>query len=337
MNTEPETEFIETANDVIFPNNNKEENEQIKFSVIEEKSKTEIETPQTNPEPESKQDVNTETVENFIQTIRTNITEYCKKTPVSVAILTPCYNGTCCISYLTSLIATIQEFSNVGIPIKIYFCKNDSLVTRARNNLIARAMTDKTVTHIMFIDSDIKWFPHDIYKLILSNKDVIGGAYPLKKYNFDRLAEENVVAKWIENKNKSKINLLDDITLIKSKLIDYNINHISNQLEIVDNLIQVRHSATGFLMIKRDVITNMAKAFPSTKYTDDIGFLSKEENENAYALFDCAVVDDHYYSEDWLFCHRWSKMNGKIYIDISIMLGHTGTEEFTGTVITSFI
>jgi hypothetical protein len=63
---------------------------------------------------------------------------------------------------------------------KSYFSVNDSLITRARNNLIA--ITDMTITHIMFID--IKWFPYDIYKLILSDKDVIGGAYPIKKYTW---------------------------------------------------------------------------------------------------------------------------------------------------------
>lgn len=331
-----ENKFNETMDNT---NSIVKETESIKLSIIEELSKTEIEInkPESKPEPEPELSNDSENFKKYIQKLRTDTTEYCKKNPISIAIMTPCYNGTCCVSYLTSLIETIQEFSNIGIPIKIFFCKNDSLITRARNNLIARALTDKTITHVMFIDSDIKWFPYDIYKLILSDKDIIGGAYPLKKYNFDRLNEENVISKWIEGKNKSKLSVLDDLSLIKSKLIDYNINHISSQLEIVDNIVQVKHAATGFLMIKRDTLINMAKSYPSTKYTDDIGFLSKEENANAYALFDCAVVDDHYYSEDWLFCHRWSKMNGKIYIDISIILGHTGTEEFTGTVISTLI
>jgi hypothetical protein len=58
----------------------------------------------------------------------------------------------------------------------------------------------------MFIDSDIKWFPYDIYKLILSDKDVIGRAYPLKKYNFERLNEENVISTWKEKRTSQSEN-----------------------------------------------------------------------------------------------------------------------------------
>jgi hypothetical protein len=81
----------------------------------------------------------------------------------------------------------------------------------------------------------------------------------------------------------------------------------------------------------------MAKAYPSTKYTDDVGFLMPNENKWAYALFDCGVEDDHYYSEDWLFCHRWSKMGGNIYLDVSINLKHSGMEDYNGSFIASVI
>jgi hypothetical protein len=334
MNQDPE--LIDTANNAVFSNT---DNDEINVSIVEEPSKVAIETTDAEEEKtkEPTETPDASVYEAYLKKLKDDVIEYCKKTPVSIAILTPCYNGTCCITYLTSIIETIQEFSNIGITIKLFFCKNDSLITRARNNLIARAITDTTITHIMFIDSDIKWFPYDIYKLILSDKDVIGGAYPLKKYNFERLNEENVISTWKDKKNKSNLKTIDDGLLVRSKLLNYNINHIASEVTINNNVIQVKHAATGFLLIKRNVLINMAKAYPSSKYTDDIGFLTEEENKNAYALFDCAVVDDHYYSEDWLFCHRWTKMNGKIYIDISIMLGHTGTEEFTGTVLSTFV
>jgi hypothetical protein len=95
--------------------------------------------------------------------------------------------------------------------------------------------------------------------------------------------------------------------------------------------------ATGFMMIQRDVIEKMMVAFPSTKYVDDIGFLTPEENKYAYALFDCGVEEGHYYSEDWLFCHRWTKMGGSIWADVSINLTHTGIEDYKGSYLASVI
>jgi hypothetical protein len=91
------------------------------------------------------------------------------------------------------------------------------------------------------------------------------------------------------------------------------------------------------MMIRRPMLDIMMKAFPSTKYTDDVSFLKPEENKYAFALFDCGVEDDHYLSEDWMFCHRWAKMGGKIYIDVSINLVHTGMEDYKGCYVSSIL
>jgi hypothetical protein len=112
---------------------------------------------------------------------------------------------------------------------------------------------------------------------------------------------------------------------------------LNNTLSIEKNLAKVKHLATGFMMIKRNVIEKMSMAFPSTKYVDDVNFLKPNENEFAYALFDCGVEEGHYFSEDWLFCHRWSKMGGTIWIDVSISLTHTGIEDYRGCYIASMM
>jgi hypothetical protein len=68
-----------------------------------------------------------------------------------------------------------------------------------------------------------------------------------------------------------------------------------------------------------------------------VNFLTSEENKYAYALFDCCVENETYYSEDWLFCNRWINMGGDIYIDITINLNHTGIEDYKGSYITTVI
>ena len=125
--------------------------------------------------------------------------------------------------------------------------------------------------------------------------------------------------------------------MVQYNLLKYNINFVSNVLEIEQNVAIVKHLATGFMLIKREVIEKMAQTFPSTKYTDDVGFLQSHEIKYAYALFDCGVEEGHYFSEDWLFCKRWSKMGGNIYIDVSINLTHTGIEDYRGSFISSII
>ena len=118
-------------------------------------------------------------------------------------------------------------------------------------------------------------------------------------------------------------------------MLEYNVNFLDSTIHVEKNITKVRHIATGFMMIKREVIEKMMVAFPSTKYTDDVSFLLPNENTYAYALFECGVEDDHYYSEDWMFCHRWSKIGGDIYVDVSINLTHIGIESYQGSFIST--
>jgi hypothetical protein len=280
------------------------------------------------------------TEDNFEQKIHTFIET---NSPV-IYLLTPCFGSTCFVDYVSCLMNTIELFRFFKIQLVIEFCKNDSLVSRARNNLIARAMNNPKMTHIIFIDNDIAWNPVDILKLLISDKQIIGGIYPLKQYNWNKLLvdnttnNQNLIQSWIDKKNNSQFkDIVSDATLIQNKLLSYNVNYLNTNLQIANNIAQVRHIATGFMMIRRDVIEKMSLSFPSTKYTDDVGFLTNEESKFAYALFDCGVEDDHYYSEDWLFCHRWSKMGGSIFIDVSIDLAHTGIESYKGSYLTTLI
>ena len=263
-----------------------------------------------------------------------------------LAILTPCYGGLCHTNYVQCLIATFQLLNNFGIKIHHEFCRNDSLVTRARNNLIAKAMNNTKNTHFIFIDSDITWNPVDILKLIVSDKHIIGGVYPLKKYEWSKLINDpvnpynsNVINDIIDKKNHDffKSKQVTEEDMIRCNLVKYNVNFMDRTLQIANNLTKVRHIATGFMMFKRELLTTMHLAYPETKYVDDVGFLSPEECDFSYALFDCGIDEGHYLSEDWLFCDRWNKIGGDIFIDVSIDLTHTGQEDFKGSFISSIL
>lgn len=270
---------------------------------------------------------------------------YLETNKVKLYILTPCFGSMCYTNYVYSLINTVRLFREIGVPLKIEFCRNDSLVSRARNNLIARAMTDSDATHFLFIDNDITWEPIEILKLLIADKDLVGGVYPLKQYDWKKLVNDplnpynsNVVQGLLKKKNDSMLkDVIKDEDMVRFNMVKYNINYLSNSLEVENNLTKVKHLATGFMMIRRPLIEKMMTAYSYTKYVDDIGFLKEEENKMAYALFDCNVEDGHYYSEDWLFCHRWAKLNGEIYIDISICLTHTGIEDYAGCYISTIV
>jgi hypothetical protein len=273
------------------------------------------------------------------------IRDYVKENNPKIYLLTPCFASLCYVSYVHCLMRTIELCKNYDIKLQVEFCRNDSLVSRARNNLVARAMADPDMTHIMFIDNDITWDPLDMIKLMVSKKQLVGGIYPLKNYNWSELIKDkqnpfnsNAVQTILSRKNQSQFkHLISDEEMLQYNLLKYNVNYITPALSIEENLAKVKHIATGFMMIQRNVIEKMSKAFPSTKYVDDVNFLRQHENDFAYALFDCGVEEGHYFSEDWLFCHRWTKMGGSIWMDVSINLTHTGIEDYRGSYLATLI
>lgn len=279
-------------------------------------------------------------------------------------ILTPCYGNLCTLNYVTCLISTLDALRKWGIEVDVKFCKNDSLITRARNNLLAMAMADVRTTHIMFIDSDISWMPYDIVKLIVSDKALIGGVYPLKKYIWNKMVDkreedktrnldlelvetreselptqkQNFIQTLISQKaDNDLLSLMSDESIMRCNLVNYNVNYLHSELQISNNIAAVRHIATGFMMIQRRTIEVLHEVSSHAKYIDDVGFLSDTENQFAYALFNCAVEDGHYLSEDWYFCNRWADQGGAIHVDVSINLTHTGTEDYMGCYTSSIL
>ena len=82
------------------------------------------------------------------------------------------------------------------------------------------------------------------------------------------------------------------------------------------------------MMIKRETIAMLKQMYPEKKYKDPRN--NDKVNENTYCFFNCEVVNDNYLSEDYYFCYIWSKIDGKIFADLSINLNHIGRETFRG-------
>jgi len=206
----------------------------------------------------------------------------------------PCYGGLVLESTMTSILKFVLLASKVGLNWSMDTMSNESLVTRARNNLMAKMMHNQAATHFMFIDADIRFDAEDIFRMIACDKDIIAGLYPKKAYP-----------------------------------IALNLN-LNQETKIQGPLFTVDTVATGFLMFKRKVYTDLIAAHPNTKYVDDVG-LGKQFEPNMFAIFDC-VIDEkgHYLSEDWTFCRRAKAIGYEIWADSRVKLNHTGTHEFQG-------
>lgn len=207
----------------------------------------------------------------------------------------PCYGGVLYESFFMSFLKTVASLSKLGINIAVDTIVNESLIPRGRNSLVAKMMYGESNTHLIFIDVDIGFDDLAVIKLLLADKDIVGGLYPKK-----------------------------------SLPISYVVNAVEKPKHD-SSLLQVRHIGTGFMCIKREVFTKMFEFYQDLKYKTDIG-LGEQYDDFTYALFD-TVIDPEtrdYLSEDYTFCDRWSKIGGEIWADTSLVLDHSGHYKFQG-------
>lgn len=248
-----------------------------------------------------------------------------KKTFVLVA--TPCYGGLLSAEYSRCMTETKSLFSKYGIGLGVAYLTNESLIPRGRNTLMAKFLADPRFTHLLFIDADISWNPVDILKLLMRKKDLIGGCYPKKKINYERIPTLVDEIRRLQTPENPDFNF----ELLESKMYDYVMNMGENPSLNPEGLLSVRHIGTGFMLISRNCLNKMIEEYGEmTKHNDDHGNLSEGEREYLYALFDTDIENGHYLSEDYTFCKRWIDIGGEVFADLSIKLWHSGTHIFKG-------
>ena len=243
-------------------------------------------------------------------------------------VATPCYGGQLNEPYFRSVIKLMTFFNHHQIPLAFGTIANESLVTRARNVLLAYFL-NSDYTHLLFIDADIEFQTEDVLKLYAHDKDVVVGAYPKKGVAWDKI-KSNLA----DSNNKDKVFTDREIAAMGSDYaINFKfINKELKQIAVENGLIKLHDAGTGFMMIRRDAILKMIKAYPEFKYNNDVNISDPNMKEHFYAMFDTMIdpVDRRYLSEDYTFCRRWQEIGGDIWLDPSISLNHYGHFCFQG-------
>ena len=86
-------------------------------------------------------------------------------------VATPCYGGALTEPYFRSVIKLMTFFNQHKVSLAFGTIANESLVTRARNVLLAYFLASD-YTHLIFIDADIEFQVDDIMKLYAHDRDV---------------------------------------------------------------------------------------------------------------------------------------------------------------------
>ena len=201
--------------------------------------------------------------------------------------------------------------------------RGESLITRARNNCVARFLENKEWTHLFWIDSDIGFSPDSFYRLLLADKDVVAGIYPLKRENWP---EEGVPAGTTQ---------ADFERMYTSYTVNTSEKNENGEIVLKvdeDGFMKVHDAPTGFMVIKRSVFEKMMAAYPELNYISDSDY-NREDKGLHYRFFDCMVDPEskRYLSEDYTFCHLWRQIGGDVYVDVQSNLTHQGAKVYRGS------
>jgi hypothetical protein len=229
----------------------------------------------------------------------------------------PCYACMMCNSFAASLISLQALCAQRGIQIYMDFVGNESLIERARNILVKRFLSNPSFTHMMFIDADIGFNPASVIRLLEFDKDVTSAVYPKKSINWELV------------KNKVAQGSPEDI---RQMGLDFNINILTSDPP-VNGFVKVLDVATGFLMMKREMLEKMYEHYKEELFA--VNDIQGQNVENYIAIFACSIdkTTKRFLSEDYAFCRRYQEMGGEVWADISTPLSHTGTHVYSGNIL----
>lgn len=231
-------------------------------------------------------------------------------------VATPCFGCQMSVVFMASILRLQAACAQRGCLLQMDFIGNESLVERARNILVARFLkTD--ATHLLFIDADIGFQPETVFRLLDSGKDVVTAVYPKKSFDW------SMVKAKLERGDPERVNQMG---------LDFNIN-IANQKEMVEGgFVRVLDSATGFMLIKREVLERMTEHYRQELYC--VNDIPGQNPPDYVAIFACMIDKStrRFLSEDYSFCRRYQQLGGQIWADIASPLAHIGTNFFKGDV-----
>jgi hypothetical protein len=238
----------------------------------------------------------------------------------------PCYDRALTEPFFMSFVKTVMYFKEIGCKFAVSTI-TDSLINRARNNLVAKFMANPQFTHLIFLDVDLQFKPEDIVKMLWHDKEVMTGAYPIKDINWDKVSK--LVGEGIPK---------DELAKKSTRFVVNPVKFGNNTIETDNGAIAVHDAGTGFMCIKRSVFEKMIEAYPELKFNDDTGSLKGAELDYTYAFFNSYVDDDsRFVSEDYGFCRYWQKLGGKVWVDPAIEIGHLGRMMYEGSMIEHLI
>lgn len=228
-------------------------------------------------------------------------------------ISTPCYGSQLFRNYVSSLQVSLRQANEEGLldHVEILWQGSESLIPRGRN-MDATYLLEHGFDKLLTIDADIDFTYEDFRRIITSERDIVGGIYPLKC--FPLVANFNPIREHREEFFSSGRGIdLDALLRFREKYADPETGEV-----------EVEHVPTGFMCVTQKVFATLSHTVETYfSFQPDVGTV-----KGFFEFYPSGARNKAYESEDWSFC-RLAREAGFIpHINTKVLLGHTGTHTF---------
>lgn len=222
-------------------------------------------------------------------------------------IATPSHDGNCAFGYALGLTDLALFFNQNNVHFEMARVIGSSLLPHARNSLVNMFMNSRC-QRLLFVDSDQIWQKEAALMLFQSNRRIIAGVTPHKRFpinlNFDPKEEHKKYFKDLSNKSSQEY-------------IEFARAECDPKGEV-----EVAKAGFGFIMIDRSVFELMIPLVSEYQAFDN--------NNDAihHEIFSMGAVNGKYLGEDWAFCNLAKRLEIPMYINANCTLGHQGQFTF---------
>jgi len=189
-------------------------------------------------------------------------------------IATPAYDGKVDVDFASSMLSTGFLAAVNRVVVSASMMGNGAFIDLARNIFVKQFLEEETdATHLMFVDSDLGFDPKDLVGLVRSDKPICAGVYPRRGSPID------FPVLWSTS---------DDGGIIVED----------------EDWLMCDRVPTGFLCIRRDVLTEMA--------ADAVQLHLHDQDGPVPQLFYTKIDEEgRFIGEDYCFCDDYTKRYGK--------------------------
>jgi hypothetical protein len=206
----------------------------------------------------------------------------------NLMIGTPAYGGMMHSDYVNELL----RYQRAGIRFGLTTIGNESLITRARNTVLAEFVVRPEFTHLLFLDADVLLPAEGLQRLLAHGRDVIGAPVPLKGRRSDG-----------------------------SRL--FNLGRACGE---DGELLLCERIGTAALLLSRRAVDALVEDARRDGRVYRRGFTGRGDLRAPvhYDVFRVGVSGDEYLSEDYWVCDALRRLGFAVHVDPSVVTQHSG-------------